>query len=236
MRRCALALLLAAFGCGRCGKPAPAPVPKLAPKPAAVTPKGCSDLRIAFAVPVTVRFCGKVTEVRSDDGTITKLQLGEPPSLTAICSGSEEHACLARLAHSNLARTDKLWAPRSARAAGLIFFFADAEDGDAPAIEIVQAGRGPARSVFFSEQGKTKPPFVFASVEDLDGDGVPELLGLQAIPELDECGPYAPTAVFKLSAGGFQRDEGLMKKWAQDHRKEWHGPEPDPKLRVCDSK
>ena len=84
------------------------------------------------------------------------------------------------------------------------------------------------------EAGRTPKPFVFARLEDVDQDGVPELLGWEQQAELDECQPYIPMAVFSLEPRGYVRNEAMMEKWAHEHFKSWRGPEPDSTIRECE--
>jgi hypothetical protein len=212
--------------------------------------QSCEDTEVKFSAAerVTVRLCrlqphddpgeppdGRSRfELRAAGKRLACGKLGDVASLAAICSGPEEAACLGRIGQDNLVPGARFWAPKRFAGARLIAFFGDALDADTPSVELVQLRGGAARTVFYSEPGRTERPFVFSQLEDLDGDGVPELLGWEAVPELDVCQPYTPLAIFTLGENGYTRNEALMEKWARAHGKAWRGPEPDPSIRECD--
>lgn len=250
--RAALALLLAA-GCSRCGEPAE---PQVSTRDGGTTSFGCvqggdrvnscEDVELAFAAKdkVVVRLCrleprgepgeseqGRTrVELRRGKRSIGCVRLEDVSSLSAICNGPDEAACLSRVGADNLAQTRRFWAPRRFASSRLVVFFGDVLDSDVAAVEIVQIDRK-ARNVFHQKPGR---PFVFSRLEDVDKDGVPELLGWQAPAELAECQPYLPQAIFSLGKEGYARNEALMEKWARGHGKPWHGPDPNPAIRVCD--
>ncbi len=263
-----LALLLALFaGCSRCAEDKPVPklassvgAGQAAREPVfACAAKGdhlesCEEALVPFAAgdSVTVRLCRLTPRDEAGEAQdgVTRLELlqtgksigcgklSDVASLSALCSGPAESACLARLAQDNLATSARFFAPRAYASSRLLLFFGDALDSDTPSVELIQVNNGAARTVFYSEAGKTERPFIFNKLEDVDGDGKPELLGFEAMPELDACQPYLPEAVFSLLGEGevakFVRNDALMEKRARAQGKEWHGPLPDPSVRVCE--
>jgi hypothetical protein len=211
---------------------------------------GCDDAEVSFpsGEKVTVHLCrleprdepgeaeGGFThaELRVGDKSIGCVKLEDVSNLGMLCAGPDEDTCLSRLAADNLAVSDRFWAPRRFARSQLLVFLGDALESDVPSIEIVRVQGGVARSVFYSEHDRTPGEFVFSRLLDLDGDGVPELLGWQRAADLDDCQPYIPMAVFKLGEAGYARDVGLMEKWAREHGKRWRGPDPDDSITDCE--
>jgi hypothetical protein len=265
-RTALVAVLLALAGCQRCGQKPQAPHVDSAPDAGAAlssrcasaqeTIDACDDVLVDFAPGDTtvVRLCrlapvddgddapdGRTrVELRQSGMSVGCGQLSDVTSLAALCAGAREGEapCLDKFTRDNLAPTPRFWAPKSFAPSKLIAFFGDALDSDQLSVEIVQVGRGFSHTVFWAEHGRTARPFVYSKLEDVDGDGVPEVLGWEIEPELDECQPYAPLAIFKLQGQGqnsrYARDDGLMEKWAREHGKAWRGAEPDASIRECD--
>ena len=259
-----LLLILASLaGCARCGKSGKMPEVEASvggrapgkPAPAATTCAAaheqvvsCHDTDVPFpGERVTVRLCrlrprdlpgdpaegATRAELRVRGKPVGCVKLEDVGSLSTICSGPAEASCIARVGKDNLARTDRFWAPKSSKQ-HLLVFFGEVLDSDLPSIEIVRFQRGAAQSVFHAEPGRTDHTFVFSRLEDVDSDGVPELLGWERPAELEDCQPYIPLAVFKLRDTGFVRDDKLMEAWAVRNDKAWHGPNPDDSIRECE--
>ena len=255
------ALLMSAAGCSKCGGEKVAPG---AEADAGLSAEGapasstclqphdqiasCEDTSVPFLGElVTVRLCRlKPRDVPGEipEGiTRAELRVGGKPagcvnledvgSLSTICTGPQEASCLARVGGDNLAHTDRFWAPRHSKE-NLLVFFGEVLDSDLPSIEVVRIKGGKAHSVFRREPGRTEEKFVFSRLEDVDKDGVPELLGWERPAELEDCQPYIPLAVFKLRGDAFARDDKLMEAWAERNGKAWHGAEPDDSIRECE--
>lgn len=255
-----VALLWAAAGCSRCGEPRILEE-AAARRPAASAGAGgarfgcarpgetvvdCEETQVTFGPGerVTVRLC-RVSEGDELGESPTRLELVEDGrslycgklddvgGLATICAGPEEAACTARIAKDNLAPSARFWAPKSFARSRLLVFFGEVPESDLAAVEIVRVQRGSAQTVLHSEAGRTQRPLVFAKLEDVDKDGVPEVLGWQLPAALEECQPYIPLAIFSLSAAGYARNDALMERWALAHGKAWRGPEPDESVREC---
>jgi hypothetical protein len=137
------------------------------------------------------------------------------------------------VAHDNLVASERFWAPKSSKQ-NLLVFFGEVLDSDLPSIEIVRIRKGDARTVFYSEPGRTDRTLVFSRLDDVDGDGVPELLGWERQAELEECQPYIPLAIFKLGEDGYVRNNALMESWAKRNGKKWLGSEPKDDVQICE--
>jgi hypothetical protein len=260
-RRALLLLLIAVAGCQRCSERPT--VPKTDPAKQAELRAGapaassclnpheqaasCEDTDVPFpGAPAVVRLCRlhphEVPGEPAEGLTRAELLMGgksvgcgkleDVGSLGSICNGPEESQCLARVAADNLARTERFWAPKASKER-LVVFFGDVVNSELPSIEIVRLQGGRAQTVFHSEPGRTERELVFSRLEDVDGDGVPELLGWERQAELDECQPYIPLAIYKLRDSGFERDDKLMEQWAQRNGKKWLGPEPNDDVQEC---
>jgi hypothetical protein len=257
--RLAWLALLAAAGCSRCAEKPVVPktdAPRQAGKPAAASScvgpnehvASCDDVDVRFpGDPVTVRLCrlkprdmpgdhpeGAIrAEIRANGKAAACGKLEHVGTMGSICSGPDESECLLRVARDNMAATERFWAPKSSKE-HLLVFFGEVLDSDLPSIEIIRVRGGTAQTVFHSEPGRTERSFVFSRLEDVGGDGVPELLGWERQAELEECQPYIPLAIFKLGENGYVRDDALMERWAKRNGKNWLGPEPNDDVQTCE--
>jgi hypothetical protein len=172
------------------------------------TLNSCVDVNVVMPglPPTTVRACEFVPQVTKEPRRVAVLQNGQ---------------ILGCLVMTDLERWGDqlfLFDPRYA-STGLLVFKHHTYANDLERLEILQVGRGEVHTVF---RGRW---LNFKGLEDLDGDGVPELLGEEKAAKSPHC-DYIPTAVFRLKSGRFVRDDAAMERWAAAHGMAWWGPEP----------
>lgn len=166
-----------------------------------------AEVPVPGVPPTTLRACAFVPPAAKDQRRIALLQKGR---------------ILACLVMTDLERTpdDQLYRldPKFA-ATGLLVFTHHGYASDLDRLEILQVGDGAVTTAFRGHW------LNFLRFDDLDGDGVPELLGTENASQSLQC-DYIPTAVFALKRGRYVRDDAAMERLAKANQEPWWGPEP----------
>jgi hypothetical protein len=126
---------------------------------------------------------------------------------------------LACVVMTDLARWDAKGAQLFSVEGNLLLFKHHAYASDVDRYEILLVGPGEAHAAYRGHWLNLR------KLEDLDGDGIPELTGWENAPQNQYC-DYVPTAVFALRGGRFVRDDAAMERFAKKHDAPWWGPEP----------